>query len=234
MRLTIADCPGLLPKASENVGLGHAFLRHIERSRMLVLVVDLMAGLPISTSSSSHQPKVIEDDNPQRCCEDVETLFNELESYQTGLSSRVGILIANKADLSSDTLNQNLKLIAQWIQRNNARNLSESLAEDLTKHNSSNDCWVSYQGKVYNISSFLPDHPGGDGLLLQYAGKDIEEAMENPDEHIHSSSAYEMLREFQIGILGTPETILNPNLIIDEDFKPTTTDISKDHLRINS
>ncbi|KAH9462705.1 hypothetical protein MJO28_002533 [Puccinia striiformis f. sp. tritici] len=113
MRLTIADCPGLLPKASENVGLGHAFLRHIERSRMLVLVVDLMAGLPISTSSSSHQPKVIEDDNPQRCCEDVETLFNELESYQTGLSSRVGILIANKADLSSDTLNQNLKLIAQ-------------------------------------------------------------------------------------------------------------------------
>ncbi|POW18819.1 hypothetical protein PSHT_05408 [Puccinia striiformis] len=105
------------------------------------------------------------------------------------------------------------------------------LAEDLTKHNSSNDCWVSYQGKVYNISSFLPDHPGGDGLLLQYAGKDIEEAMENPDEHIHSSSAYEMLREFQIGILGTPETILNPNLIIDEDFKPTTTDISKDHLR---
>ncbi|POW08781.1 hypothetical protein PSTT_07266 [Puccinia striiformis] len=101
------------------------------------------------------------------------------------------------------------------------------LAEDLTKHNSSNDCWVSYQGKVYNISSFLPDHPGGDGLTTP----DIEEAMENPDEHIHSSSAYEMLREFQIGILGTPETILNPNLIIDEDFKPTTTDISKDHLR---
>ncbi|EFP76853.2 uncharacterized protein PGTG_02314 [Puccinia graminis f. sp. tritici CRL 75-36-700-3] len=108
IRLTIADCPGLLPKASENVGLGHAFLRHIERSRMLVVVVDLMAGLPTATtattsssSSSLTNQRLIEDENPQRCCQDVETLFKELESYQPGLSGRVGILIANKADLSS-------------------------------------------------------------------------------------------------------------------------------------
>ncbi|KAA1065214.1 fatty acid alpha-hydroxylase [Puccinia graminis f. sp. tritici] len=80
-------------------------------------------------------------------------------------------------------------------------------------------------------SSFLADHPGGDELLLQYAGRDLGEAMDNPDEHTHSKSAYEMLEEFQIGIIGTPETILNPNLIIDDDFKPTTTDITKDHLR---
>ncbi|OAV92613.1 hypothetical protein PTTG_09182 [Puccinia triticina 1-1 BBBD Race 1] len=104
VRLTIADCPGLLPKASENVGLGHAFLRHIERSKMLVVVVDLMAGLPTTAPPATpDQPpaKRVEDDNPHRCCQDVETLFNELESYQPGLSGRVGILIANKADLSS-------------------------------------------------------------------------------------------------------------------------------------
>jgi len=104
MRLRIADCPGLLPKASENVGLGHAFLRHIERSRMLVMVVDLMAGL-------SSKQQALEDDNPQRCCQDVETLFRELESYQPGLSGRVGIVIANKADLSCS--DPQLKQLAQ-------------------------------------------------------------------------------------------------------------------------
>ncbi|WAQ87443.1 hypothetical protein PtA15_8A347 [Puccinia triticina] len=51
VRLTIADCPGLLPKASENVGLGHAFLRHIERSKIL----DLIAGLLTTPFNSSHQ-----------------------------------------------------------------------------------------------------------------------------------------------------------------------------------
>lgn len=114
MRLTIADCPGLLPRASENVGLGHAFLRHIERSKMLIVVIDLMAGLPISTSSSSKLSEnrvTLEDGDPERCSRDVETLFKELESYQTGLSGRVGILIANKADLSSS--DDHLKQIAQ-------------------------------------------------------------------------------------------------------------------------
>ncbi|PLW16616.1 hypothetical protein PCANC_10395 [Puccinia coronata f. sp. avenae] len=105
------------------------------------------------------------------------------------------------------------------------------LAEDLTKHSSPTDCWVSLNGKVYNISSFLSDHPGGDDLLLQYAGKDLGKVMENPDEHAHSASAYDMLEEFQIGVIGTPETILNPDLVIDDDFKPTATDITKDHAR---
>ncbi|PLW16632.1 hypothetical protein PCANC_10394 [Puccinia coronata f. sp. avenae] len=106
MRLRIADCPGLLPKASENVGLGHAFLRHIERSRMLVVVVDLMAGVP--AVGSRH---ILEDPDPQRCCRDLETLFQELDSYQPGLSARVGIVIANKADLSC--ANSSLKQLAQ-------------------------------------------------------------------------------------------------------------------------
>jgi len=108
------------------------------------------------------------------------------------------------------------------------------LPEDLSKHTSQTDCWVSFNGKVFNISSFLADHPGGDALLLQYAGKDLGDAMDNPDEHTHSKSAYEMLDEFQIGIIGTPETILNPNLVIDDDFNPTTTDISKIMLETSS
>lgn len=76
-RLTIADCPGLLPDASSNVGLGHDFLRHIERSRVLVYVVDLSSK------------------DPER---DLAVLRQELDIYKPGLSKRARIIVANKAD----------------------------------------------------------------------------------------------------------------------------------------
>lgn len=77
LRLTIADCPGLLPGASENVGLGHTFLRHIERSRVLVYVVDLTSKAPEA---------------------DLRVLREELEAYKPELSKRAKIIVANKAD----------------------------------------------------------------------------------------------------------------------------------------
>lgn len=123
-RLTIADCPGLIPKASMNVGLGHAFLRHIERSRTLVVVIDILAGLPNvpvnqdssrldQTSSSTVTGKKPEEKEVdlERPCRDVELLMKELEDYQPGLSGRVKVIVANKADLS--THSHQLKQITQ-------------------------------------------------------------------------------------------------------------------------
>jgi GTP-binding protein len=106
LRLTIADCPGLLPDASDNVGLGHSFLRHIERSRVLIYVVDL----------SSRSP-----------ADDLRVLREELEVYQAGLSARARIVVANKADkvnedsaeavkAMKDKLKQIRDLIMQWHQ----------------------------------------------------------------------------------------------------------------------
>ena len=77
LRLRIADCPGLLPHASEDVGLGHAFLRHVERSRLLVYVLDLSSRTPTK---------------------DLDVLQEELEAYRPGLSQRARIIVANKAD----------------------------------------------------------------------------------------------------------------------------------------
>jgi cytochrome b involved in lipid metabolism len=46
--------------------------------------------------------------------------------------------------------------------------------ETLSKHNSINDCWVAYNNKVYDISSFLPVHPGSAGAISPYCGTSDE------------------------------------------------------------
>lgn len=45
-------------------------------------------------------------------------------------------------------------------------------AEEVAKHNSEQSCHVIVHGKVYDVTEFLPDHPGGKGIILKYAGKD--------------------------------------------------------------
>lgn len=81
-RFTIADNPGLIAEASENVGLGHSFLRSMERSLALVYVVDLSGNAP---------------------WDELRVLKDELEKYQAGMSSRARMVIANKADLFDGT-----------------------------------------------------------------------------------------------------------------------------------
>lgn len=80
-RFSVADIPGLIEGASDNIGLGHEFLRHIERTRVLIYVLD-MAGVDGRDPLS-----------------DFKSLRKELEAYQKGLSKRPGIVIANKMDL---------------------------------------------------------------------------------------------------------------------------------------
>ncbi|ODQ52508.1 hypothetical protein SAICODRAFT_93394 [Saitoella complicata NRRL Y-17804] len=48
--------------------------------------------------------------------------------------------------------------------------------EEVAKHNSKDDCWVIIHGKAYDVTNFLPDHPGGQAIILKYAGKDATAA----------------------------------------------------------
>ncbi|MCD3218444.1 GTPase ObgE [Mammaliicoccus sciuri] len=77
----MADLPGLIEGASEGVGLGHQFLRHIERTRVIVHIID-MSGM--------------EGRDPY---EDYVTINQELKSYNENLSRRPQIVVANKMDL---------------------------------------------------------------------------------------------------------------------------------------
>lgn len=80
----MADIPGLIEGAHEGVGLGHDFLRHVERTRILIHVVDV-AGL------DGRDP-----------VEDFHTINRELEKYNPELAKRPQIVAANKVDVLSD------------------------------------------------------------------------------------------------------------------------------------
>ncbi|CAG9975109.1 unnamed protein product [Clonostachys byssicola] len=69
---------------------------------------------------------------------------------------------------------------------------------ELAEHNTATDLWVSVHGKVYNLTSFLKDHPGGIDSVLQCAGDDGTEAY---DYAGHSKSASATLTRFLIGPL---------------------------------
>ena len=90
-RLTVADIPGLIDGAHANVGLGHAFLKHIERTHLLIFVLD-MAG------TDGRLP-----------WDDLRHLREELELYMKGLSGRPAIILANKMDVPVSA--ENLELL---------------------------------------------------------------------------------------------------------------------------
>jgi len=78
-------------------------------------------------------------------------------------------------------------------------------SEEVKKHNKANDAWVVLNGGVYDITSFISNHPGGEEILVDEAGKNITEIFFSSDVHSHSTSALETLHDFRIGTLETGE-----------------------------
>ncbi|CAM8989465.1 hypothetical protein QQ045_009218 [Rhodiola kirilowii] len=68
--------------------------------------------------------------------------------------------------------------------------------EEVAKHNNPKDCWLIINGKVYDVTQFLDDHPGGDDPLLQVTGKDASDDFEDVG---HSNNAREVMKEYYIG-----------------------------------
>ncbi|XP_076946118.1 cytochrome b5-like [Bidens hawaiensis] len=68
--------------------------------------------------------------------------------------------------------------------------------DEVSKHDNKNDCWLIISGKVYNITPFLDDHPGGDEVLVLATKKDATEDFEDVG---HSQNARDMLKDYYVG-----------------------------------
>lgn len=77
-------------------------------------------------------------------------------------------------------------------------------AADLRSHTTAKSCYVTRGSKVYDVTSFINDHPGGGDLILDYAGQDISEIMRDIPSHEHSEAAYEILEDYHVGFLYSP------------------------------
>jgi GTP-binding protein len=79
-RITVADIPGLIEGASENRGLGHRFLKHVERCKVLLVMIDM-------EGTDGREPIA-----------DFRVLLNELKLYMPGLVKKPELVAANKMD----------------------------------------------------------------------------------------------------------------------------------------
>jgi GTP-binding protein len=112
-RLTVCDVPGLIEGAHKNVGLGHAFLRHIKRCKVLVLLVD-MAG------TDNRAP-----------WDDYQQLLKELELYDATLLDRPRLVVANKMD--EPVAEENLKKFKRKIRKTSVLPMAAAFDEGIDK-----------------------------------------------------------------------------------------------------
>jgi GTP-binding protein len=112
-RLTVCDVPGLIEGAHNNVGLGHEFLRHIQRCKVLVLLLD-MAG------TDNRKP-----------WDDYKQLLKELELYDPALVEKPRLVVANKMDEA--IAEENLKQFKKKIKKVSVLPISAAFDQGMTK-----------------------------------------------------------------------------------------------------
>ena len=112
-RLTVCDVPGLIEGAHRNVGLGHEFLRHIERCKILVLLLD-MAG------TDNRLP-----------WDDYQNLLRELELYDPALIEKPRLIVANKMD--EPAAEENLKKFKRKVRKTPVLPMAAAFDEGIDK-----------------------------------------------------------------------------------------------------
>jgi GTP-binding protein len=112
-RLTVCDVPGLIEGAHKNVGLGHKFLRHIQRCKILVLLLD-MAGM-----------------DGRKPWDDYEQLLSELELYDPALLEKPNLVVANKMDEA--IAGENLKRFKKKIKKISLLPISAAFDQNVEK-----------------------------------------------------------------------------------------------------
>ncbi|KAL9929992.1 cytochrome b5 [Glossina fuscipes fuscipes] len=85
-----------------------------------------------------------------------------------------------------------------------ATSLPEICLKIVAQHDDYSDCWIVVYDRVYDVTNFLQDHPGGSDIIMDYAGRDATLAFHGTG---HSRDAIEQMREYLIGELPSQERI---------------------------
>lgn len=82
-----------------------------------------------------------------------------------------------------------------------SRTLPTFSRAEVESHSSAKSCYVTIGNKVYDVTEFIDDHPGGGSLVLEYAGKDVGDILKDSTSHEHSEAAYDVLDDSLVGFL---------------------------------
>lgn len=96
-RLVLADIPGLIEGASDGAGLGHEFLKHVERTRVLLHLIDISAGTDVDVAGAGKRGNV----SGGTPAENYRLIRKELERYSPDLAEKDELIVLNKSDLLS-------------------------------------------------------------------------------------------------------------------------------------
>lgn len=81
---------------------------------------------------------------------------------------------------------------------------SRSLSE-VARHRTADDCWMAIDGQVYDLSSYLPDHPSAPEVIIAWCGREASHAYHTKNrDRAHSPRADRLLAEYRIAALQTP------------------------------
>ncbi|EGC38083.1 delta 5 fatty acid desaturase [Dictyostelium purpureum] len=97
---------------------------------------------------------------------------------------------------------------------------------EIAKHNTENDCWVAVDGKVYDISKWVSQHPGGKEVLMLGAGRDVTNLFES--YHPMSDKPSAILKNYEIGFISSYE---HPRYVQKSDFYKTLKDRVRKHFK---
>jgi cytochrome b5 len=76
--------------------------------------------------------------------------------------------------------------------------MKEFTAEEVAEHKSISDMYLTIDNKVYNVTAFLQEHPGGEEVILELAGQDASEPFEDIG---HSQDARDLLKDMLVGVI---------------------------------
>lgn len=181
----LADLPGLIEGASTGKGLGHQFLKHIERCRVIIHVLDMGA-------MDGRDPS-----------EDYEVINNELKDYQIRLLERPQIVVANKMDLENAQEN---------LERFKAKYPDIPVYETTTIIHEGLDMVLRKAADLLATTPAFPimDEEGQDtSVMYTFEEKQRDFEVEQIDDHVWKVSGPKIERVFNINKLNTEEDFYN-------------------------